>query len=450
MKRKMLPLPSWVNLELLMTLFGEERYFFVLDSSKSKDPESHWTYVAWNPTDILELNTSSEAEDGAERMERFLQSHQNPSSKKPHGCGPFAGGFLTFVSYDLGMSFVEVPTRFMHNSIIPLGFIGYYPLVIAINEKNSKVKIVFEESLKELAIEIRKVLQSQKGKVYQGTKGCFYLKEIEEYPDYYDKVKRIQDHIYEGDVYQVNYTRGFQGYIKNIDTKAQYLELRKRNPSPFGAYIQGDGWSIQSTSPERLVRCIGGTLQTKPIKGTIGKGKTPFQDRKNKKWLMSSPKDRAELLMIVDLERNDLSKVSRTGTVHVDRLYGLESYETVHHLVATISSKKEDALGPIGVLKGIFPGGSITGTPKKRSMEIIDQLETHPRGMYTGSIGYIDHNGDFDYNIAIRTILTEGDQVRFNVGGGITWKSNPLDEYNETEDKGLGLKRGLGFDDNNR
>ena len=150
--------------------------------------------------------------------------------------------------------------------------------------------------------------------------------------------------------------------------------------------------------------------------------------------------------MIVDLERNDLAKVSESGTVRVEKLFELETYETVHHLVATVSSNLRSDLSPFRVLEGVFPGGSITGTPKRRSMEIIAELERHPRGVYTGSIGYIGNNGDFDFNIAIRTIIRDGSRILFNAGGGITWKSDAEAEFQETEAKALGMKRGLRYE----
>ena len=444
--RKSIEIKSNSNLDDLVRLFQGSPYFFLLDSSRKKDPQSRRTYLAFDPVDALEIRTLDEP--ALEQLNAFYGKYIRRDCSDGFGDGGFSTGFLSFLSYDLGMTFLGIKSRFKEEGVIPYGFIGYYPVVLAIEEATGRKEISFEEGYEEKCREILDRIGSLEASgPAEGKVGTFHLDYAEGYPDYAPKIEKVRNYIYEGDVYQINYTRQFEGHMEGLDPAALYLKLRKANPAPFSSYIRHDGWAVLSSSPERLVRSVANKLETRPIKGTIAVSPNFFRNRLNIRKLRNSEKDKSELLMIVDLERNDLSRCSISGTVRVEELYKIESYETVHHLVATITSMKEDKTSPFDVLSHVFPGGSITGTPKRRAVEIIDELEERPRGLYTGSIGYIDQNGNFDFNIAIRTILVEGEIIRFNVGGGITWKSNPLDEFRETEFKGLGLKRGLGIDD---
>lgn len=445
---KTIKLPKKVNIPFLLELFGKEPHFFFLDSAKPGTLQNSHSYLGFNPIDKLTIEIGEEV-GAIQRLNDFYHQYAErnnlgiESSKKE--ISGFRTGFLTFMTYTLGLSFLGLESRFQEKSKLPLAYIGYYPIVIDLNEGTGRRYLHYEEDYEKQALTVLEQILNKKRRGKEGdSPGTYFLEAQENYQDYYKKIEAVKKHIYEGDVYQVNYTRQFRGIMRNLNEDALFLNLRKMNPAPFSAYIKGEDWSILSSSPERLLRCRQGKLETKPIKGTIPVAKNTKENEKNKELLRNSEKDRAELLMIVDLERNDLSKVSVTGTVTVKELYGLETYETVHHLVSTITSQKKPELSPFDVLYHFFPGGSITGTPKKRAMEIIDKLEDHPRGIYTGSIGYIDQRGDFDFNIAIRTLVRDGKKILYNVGGGITWKSNPLEEFNETEDKGRGLKRGLG------
>ena len=200
---------------------------------------------------------------------------------------------------------------------------------------------------------------------------------------------------------------------------------------------------VLCSSPERFIKIKGKTIETRPIKGTRPRGKTPEEDMLLKKELSASEKDAAEHIMIVDLERNDLGKVCKIGSVHVEKLFALEEYATVHHLVSTVKGELRDNTDIIDCIYAAFPGGSITGAPKIRAMEIINQLEPANRNLYTGSIGYIDFNGNCDLNIAIRTIIIKDRTAFYNVGGGIVWDSVPEDEFQETMDKGKALMKVL-------
>jgi para-aminobenzoate synthetase component 1 len=255
---------------------------------------------------------------------------------------------------------------------------------------------------------------------------------------YMDKVHQAQELIKAGEIYQVNLSQlfEFQSQRHSFSLFRQVCEL---NPAPFSAYFRYKQISIVSTSPERFLLKKGRCLETRPIKGTIQRGKTDQEDQLLKEHLLTSPKERAELVMITDLMRNDLGKISEVGSVHTQDLWRCEAYANVFHLLSIIRSVVKAEFGPLDIVRSCFPGGSITGCPKLRAMETIDDLEQRPRGIYTGSIGYFTGQGDFDLNIAIRTLVVEGESVSLQLGGGIVIDSNPYQEYQETLFKGASL-----------
>ena len=219
--------------------------------------------------------------------------------------------------------------------------------------------------------------------------------------------------------------------------------MRKVNPAPFAAYLNFDEVVIASSSPERFLRLQGDRVETRPIKGTIRRGKNQEEDELNSAWLLNSVKDRAENMMIVDLERNDLGRVCRYGSIKVTELAVLEKYPSVFHLTSTVVGRLRKEVTRIDLLKATFPGGSITGAPKIRSMEIIDELEPTRRSLYTGSIGYLSFDGDLDLNIIIRSFLIKGNKAYFQLGGAVVYDSDPEAEYQETLIKGQALFRAL-------
>lgn len=256
--------------------------------------------------------------------------------------------------------------------------------------------------------------------------------------DYNEAFKQIQQHIKDGDCYQVNFSQSFSANASG-EGWAAYQILRKIAPAPFSCYFKTPEGEVLSTSPERFLSLRYGIIETKPIKGTIPRGKNKQQDQLFKQHLIHSIKDRAENVMIVDLLRNDLGRCCQIGTVHVPLLFKIESFSNVHHLVSTVRgllAKNKDA---ISVLNACFPGGSITGAPKIKAMEIIEQLEKQPRGIYCGALGYIGFDGQMDTNIAIRTLFYKDHQITFNVGGGIVADSDMAAEYQETLDKASGI-----------
>lgn len=435
---KIIELRSNITTEDIIKTFNDEEYFFMLESNRVNDKQSCYTYIGVKPKEYI--LTKNVGKDSITEFNDFYDMHRKGEKSLTFP------SFFCFLTYDLGMTFLNVESKFNYKSKIPMGFLGYYPVVIVLDKKANTLKIHYESEFEEEALNIKKKLDNHTKDNLKLLKNKYEFIFTEKYEDYAEKIKRIKDYIYEGDVYQINYTRRFNGIIDDINYNDMYLKLRNTNPAPFSAFIRCSDWAIISSSPERLIKSTNGILETRPIKGTIERGRNFFADLRNKIKLKNSEKDKSELLMIVDLERNDLSQVSESGSVRVDELFKIETYETIHHLVSTIRSRIAVGLSPFDVLYRLFPGGSITGTPKKRAIEIIDELEDFPRGIYTGTIGYIKNDGDFDFNIAIRTIVAEGREFNYNVGGGITWKSEIESEFLETEHKGLGLKRSLDFE----
>jgi len=260
--------------------------------------------------------------------------------------------------------------------------------------------------------------------------------------DYKRAVRRILDYIAAGDVYQVNFSQRFWART-SAEPEPLYHALRSANPAPFAAYLDCGAGQILSSSPERFLQIRGRRIQTRPIKGTRPRTGNEQADQKAARELLMSAKDQAELLMITDLERNDLGRVCEFGSVHVPELVTLESYATVLHLVSTVEGRLADGVTAVDAIRACFPGGSITGAPKIRAMEIIDELEPSARGVYTGAIGYLGFNGVADFNIAIRTMVHENGVVHFHAGGGIVADSEPALEYEETLHKARGMVQAL-------
>jgi para-aminobenzoate synthetase component 1 len=263
--------------------------------------------------------------------------------------------------------------------------------------------------------------------------------------DYIHKLNKVIDYIRDGDIYQANISQKFT--IKGkFDGFSIFKHLFSINPAPFFAYLNVEGFEIISSSPERFILCNGPRIETRPIKGTISRGKTLEEDEDNRKWLFDSLKDQAELSMIVDLLRNDIGKCAQPGTVKVREFKRVEPYNNVYHLIAIIDACLESSVHPMDVIKATFPGGSITGCPKIRSMEIISEIEQETRGIYTGSIFFHSFGHYFDSNIAIRTLFLNKNQLTFRVGGGIVYDSIPEKEYDETIYKGQSILQSLGID----
>jgi anthranilate synthase component 1 len=264
---------------------------------------------------------------------------------------------------------------------------------------------------------------------------------------YLERVRRAKEYVRAGDVYQANLSRRWDVEIAGAGpgaAAALYGRLCTANPAPFAALAQWRGLAILSSSPERLVRVGGRRVDTRPIAGTRPRSRHPGSDRREMSELAAHPKERAEHIMLIDLERNDLGRVCEAGTVRVDELMTIESYQHVHHIVSNVSGVLRPEVTPIGALRAVFPGGTITGCPKFRCMQIIAELEGEGRGAYTGSLGYLTRDGRLDLNILIRTMTLSGQQLTFRAGAGIVADSDPERELEETRAKARGLLAALG------
>jgi para-aminobenzoate synthetase component 1 len=360
---------------------------------------------------------------------------------------PFQGGFAGFFSYDLAREIEVLPKISSDNLGCDDIAIGYYNLVISFDNKLKKAWIVAtgyrEDSQccqKYANSRIKWLLEYIKD--HQDYKECsvvpIKIENIEtnfSKKSYIKAVQKAKDYILEGDIFEVNLAQQFLGKIisgSNIDL---YVKLRLANSAPFCAYSNIGNTTILSTSPERFIKLNQEIIEARPIKGTIKRSVIKEEDLENAKILVNSSKDRAENVMIVDLMRNDLSKVAELGSVSVLKLCGLESYKNVHHLVSVIQAKLSPQHDIVSLLKSCFPGGSITGAPKIRAMEIIDEIEGVRRGPYCGSIGYISGKSHMDLSILIRTIVIKDDNISIHSGGAITLDSDPEQEYAETMTK---------------
>lgn len=280
---------------------------------------------------------------------------------------------------------------------------------------------------------------------YPETSPLQLSKPLESYNEYKKKIEIAKDYIRSGDIYQVNLSHQMSMQGKRNPFQV-FKNLAKLNPAPFSAFFHLNEMAIVSSSPERFLSKSNDVLETRPIKGTAPRGKSPDEDRQNLDNLLKSPKENAELLMITDLMRHDLGKVSLPGSVRVEQIRASETYENVHHLHSIIQSKPMPNISSLDLIRACFPGGSITGCPKLRAMEIIADIEKRVRGIYTGSIGYFKGNGDFDFNIAIRTLTIQDQQIEIQLGGGIVADSQPEAEYKETLEKGNSIFKVLNFE----
>jgi len=261
---------------------------------------------------------------------------------------------------------------------------------------------------------------------------------------YFRALQAVLEYIAAGDIYQANISQRFASRVTG-DPWALYRRLQTRFPAPFGAYLNCGAFQVLSNSPERFLLVEGDRISTCPIKGTRPRGLTLEEDARLIGHLRQSEKERAEHVMIVDLERNDLGRICKVGSVQVEQFEIIETYHTLHHMVSTVAGTLDDGIGPMDCLRATFPGGSITGAPKIRAMEVIDEVEPTARGLYTGAIGFIGFSGDMELNIAIRTAIVTGDRIYFQTGGGIVADSSPRQEYEETLLKAETFFRTLGI-----
>lgn len=357
---------------------------------------------------------------------------------------PFCGGAVGYISYDYGCGFTGVEQKVFDDLKMPDYYFSFFDKVVAFDhQENFVYRIAIAESdmaaerkLKEIDYDLEYDLPLQRkgsvGELVSNISKDVYVKKV-------DELKKL---LIDGETYQVNFSQRFSADC-SYDPWNVYKKLAVKNPSPFACYLDYPDFKVVSSSPELLLRIRDERIETWPIKGTIPRGKNEAEDQKNIKMLMASKKDDAELSMIVDLSRNDLGKVCEIGSVKVDAHRDIEKYSHVIHTVSRVSGKLSKNKGFDDCLRALFPGGSITGCPKKRTMEIIDKFEDYKRGIYTGSAGFISFSGDADLNILIRTMLFMDNKVYFNAGGGIVVDSNAEKEYEESVDKAKAMIESL-------
>lgn len=370
-------------------------------------------------------------------LQRYLPQNQHQLEQVP-----FCGGALGYFGYDLGRRLEALPQLAMQDIALPDMSIGIYPWAIVQDHHKQQAWLVLNPELApaynflEIELICSDSHQSDRFHDLKQNLKCneklFNINVFEsnlKVGNYRLAIKKIQGYITAGDCYQVNFAQRFTANFEG-DTFDAYLKLRDSLPSPFSAYLELPAGAILSLSPERFIKLEGGQAETKPIKGTIARGKTPDEDNQNAKTLTASLKDRAENLMIVDLLRNDLSKTCTD--VKVPELFSLQSFANVHHLVSTITGKLKQGMTALDLLASSFPGGSITGAPKIRAMEIIEELEPVRRSVYCGSLGYISACGKMDTSIAIRTLVCDKNKIHCWGGGGIVADSEADKEYQES------------------
>jgi para-aminobenzoate synthetase component I len=461
----------------LFELVKNSPYSFFLDSGMDPQRLGRYSFLGSEPFLIMRSRSS---EITIIRGQEHKVQHGNPFDTigrllevyKLDHCPapvPFLGGAVGYFSYDLCHFIERLPSTAIDDLKLPETYFAFYDTIVAFDHLERRTYLVatgFPETeegqrlrrarmrLEEMKALLYAASSSQKASLIRRKKsgeGEFQpaqenreilLKSNFTPEEYMKAVNRVREYIAAGDAFQVNLSQRFEADLKILPYEL-YKRLRAVNPAPFASYLNFPGIAIVSASPERFLKVQSDLVETRPIKGTRPRGKDSVEDERLAHDLTHSAKDRAENLMIVDLERSDLGRVCHYGTVKVTELAILETFPTVFHLTSTVVGRLRRGKSNIDLLKATFPGGSITGAPKVRAMEIIDELEPTKRSIYTGSIGYLGFNEDMDINIVIRTFLIKEGKAYFQVGGGIIYDSDSEAEYVETLDKAKALIQAL-------
>jgi len=446
---------------------ASERAPFMLDSALADGRLGRWCFIGANPFAILTSRGANISLSGVDCepgwhnpfavvKELMARCRVDRRPDDP----PFLGGAVGYWGYELRHFVERVPRDYVDDVPVPDCFVGFYDTLIALDQWQQRAWAIAapgidrrsdpNERIERLVARIGEPPDAvARQPVRRGPRPEFALHPLADDPDvfsnftrdeYISGVLRAKGYIAAGDTFQINLSQRLSARV-NESPLQLYERLRSTNPAPFAAYLDCGDFAVLSASPERFLQIRGRDVETRPIKGTRPRGSTPDEDEALAQELLASEKDRAENVMIVDLERNDLGRTCAYGSVRVTELCALEKYETVFHLVSTVVGRLHEGYGAVDCLKACFPGGSITGAPKVRSMEIIDELEPTCRGVYTGAIGYLCFSGDMDTNIVIRTMVVKDGWAHFQVGGGIVADSEPEAEYQETLDKARALIR---------
>jgi len=415
----------------LFAAHAETPYAQFLDSALYDGDQGRYSFIVMDPLDVFE--------DGENAFDRLKDCLAQYRFERHDDMPPFQGGAVGYFSYELLHQLEDIPALEKDALSTPDIRLGFYDTVAAFDHQTEQAWI-FSLSGSEKASRLKEKLFNS-----PSPQTPFHPVEVNWQSDfdqdsYMAAVQQVIDYIHAGDIFQANLTQRFTAALPtDFSPYGFYQNLRAINPALFAAYLNFDGFSIASSSPERFLKLDQRKAETRPIKGTRPRHSDAEQDQQNATDLSQSAKDRAENTMIVDLLRNDLSKICKPHSVHVPELCAVHSFASVHHLVSTVTGEVEDDKTAIDLLASCFPGGSITGAPKVRAMEIISELEACPRGPYCGAIGYIGFDASMDTNIVIRTVVFKDNTAAAQVGGGIVADSDPLAEYNETLDKARAL-----------
>ncbi len=403
---------------------AHEPYALFLDSADTNHPDGRYSFVMCNPVEVI----ASSFEGLTERLSAYPKHATIPNLP------PFQGGAAGLFSYDLGRSLEDLPSLAAHTTHPDMA-VGIYDQILAFDLQLGKGWLISHAD-KTRQTELLAKLDTNTKDLHDNDHIKLDWQADVPADEYRANIARVIEYIKAGDIFQANLAQRFSAAMPaNFDAASHYLKLRSRNPAPFASYMNLGSVQISSASPERFIQVTDKDVTSRPIKGTRPLCENADENTRQMNDLISSEKDRAENIMIVDLLRNDLSKACKANSIKVPELCTLESFASVHHLVSTITGELSEDKTPLNLLKACFPGGSITGAPKIRAMEIIEELEPTRRGAYCGSIGYIGFDGTMDSNILIRTLSFEVDQVSLGVGGGITAASDVEAEYEETLDK---------------
>lgn len=358
---------------------------------------------------------------------------------------PFRGGWFVYLGYELAAQIEPRLASMPVDSALPVARLTRIPAAIIRDHATQRTHLVCESERADTWLAPMRSDLDNRARIEAHDVKVVDLQE-QDPQIFLDGVQRTLEYIRAGDVFQVNLSRLWRATLGTALAPATvYERLRRANPAPFaGLMTLGDRSAVISSSPERLVKVSGRHISTRPIAGTYPRSDDRAQDERWSRDLLRHPKERAEHVMLIDLERNDLGRVCRPGTVRVEELMALESYRHVHHIVSEVCGTLDDGITPAQVIRAVFPGGTITGCPKVRCMEIIAELEGSPRAAYTGSMGYINRDGGMDLNILIRTIVQSGTQLCLRAGAGIVADSRPRRELEETRAKAKGMLRALG------
>ncbi|MEZ9598933.1 aminodeoxychorismate synthase component I [Vibrio sp. 10N.286.46.A8] len=377
--------------------------------------------------------------DPFELLDQYQQQLLPAISEHPEL--PFVGGALGYFSYDLGRRVEALPSLAKRDISAPDMAVGLYEWAVIVDHKLKAAFLVGQNidthwdwltQQQSPSQQAERAEQTERARQKFGLTTPWQSNMTEQ--SYANKFDSVQEYLLSGDCYQINLAQRFNAQYQGSEWLA-YEKLEKYNSAPFSGFIRLAGCTILSVSPERFLELNSGTIETKPIKGTRPRSENSMIDDANAQDLLNAEKDQAENLMIVDLLRNDIGRVAKPGSVHVPKLFDIESFPAVHHLVSTIRAELDVHHSAHDLLRACFPGGSITGAPKVRAMQIIEELEPHRRSAYCGSIGYISRNGRMDTSITIRTLVAENNTLYAWAGGGVVFDSDCASEYQETLDK---------------